>query len=632
MTGSIVDQALQAGSKNSDKIWREQIRRVEKNAVFSNIISIFIAALLAAMLWQEAVYHPVKIWLAYMLVIACMRVLMDIMRSQDGYGLLKYKVSSWCYLLLILMSGIGWGGAGYLLFPADQVEQLVFVFVLVAISAGAVPVLTPVVKLYNLYLIFVLAPVIVCFLQMGETYTVVALAISGYLAILLMSGALINKNIMSALDLRFNNATLIKFMSQARNESENLNEELEAEIEQRKRIEKELQKARQTAETASKTKSEFLANMSHEIRTPMNGILGTLQLLRGSKLDTEQSEYVSIAYNSGEALLCILNDILDFSKIEAGKLELEFIPFDLKNLIKELSVLLKQKADEKAVQLKLDLDADLPSIIKGDSVRIRQILMNLMTNAIKFTEKGAVTIKIRLLEKTEKSIRLRMEVNDTGIGIPEMAQKKLFNSFTQADGTTTRKYGGTGLGLTIVRQLVTMMRGRLGIDSKEGEGSSFWVEISFETLSEHPGEGVLQDKIGSKIESKIKPDENLQGHVLLVEDNPVNQIVATKMLEKAGLTFEIANNGEEAMEALKKSHEFNLVLMDCQMPVMDGYVATQTLREYEEEKKCTRLPVIAMTANAMEGDKEKCLAAGMDDYVAKPVRQQALKEALARWL
>jgi len=632
MTGSTVDQASQAGSKNSDKIWREQIRRVEKNAVFSNIISIFIAALLAAMLWQEAAYHPVKVWLVYMVVIACMRVLMDIMRSRDGYGLLKYKVSSWCYLLLILMSGIGWGGAGYLLFPADQVEQLVLVFVLVAISAGAVPVLTPVVKLYNLYLIFVLVPVIAYFAQMGEAYIVVAFSISGYLAILLMSGALINKDIMSALDIRFNNATLIKFMSQARNESENSNEELEAEIEQRKRIEKELQKARQTAETASKTKSEFLANMSHEIRTPMNGILGTLQLLRGSKLDTEQSEYVSIAYNSGEALLCILNDILDFSKIEAGKLELEFIPFDLKNLIKELSVLLKQKADEKAVQLKLDLDADLPSIIKGDSVRIRQILMNLMTNAIKFTAKGAVTIKIRLLEKTEKSIRLRMEVNDTGIGIPEMAQKKLFNSFTQADGTTTRKYGGTGLGLTIVRQLVTMMRGRLGIDSKEGEGSSFWVEISFETLSEHPGEGVLQDKIGSKIESKIKPDENLQGHVLLVEDNPVNQIVATKMLEKAGLTFEIANNGEEAMEALKKSHEFNLVLMDCQMPVMDGYVATQTLREYEEEKKCTRLPVIAMTANAMEGDKEKCLAAGMDDYVAKPVRQQALKETLAQWL
>jgi len=247
-----------------------------------------------------------------------------------------------------------------------------------------------------------------------------------------------------------------------------------------------------------------------------------------------------------------------------------------------------------------------------------------MTNAIKFTEKGMVTVKTILLEKSKESVRIRLEVNDTGIGIAEKTQRKLFNSFTQADGSTTRKYGGTGLGLAIVRQLVTMMRGRLGVESEEGKGACFWVEVSFEIP--------LDAEMSAVKQKKEKEVEVLEGHVLLVEDNPVNQIVATKMLEKVGLNFAVENNGEDALNRLKQNHDFNLVLMDCQMPVMDGYEATQGLRAFEEENSLQHLPVIAMTANAMEGDKEKCLAAGMDDYVSKPVNQQALKNTLAKWL
>ncbi len=609
---------------NSDKIWREQVRRVEKNAVLSNIVSIIISILLGILLWKNESHKTLIFWLSYMGVVSCMRMLMDYMRMRTSFVFLKTKNADYLYQFLILISAAGWGASGYFLFPVDLVEQLVLTFVIAGIAIGAIPVLASLLKLYSLYLIFILMPAIAHFAIMGDRYLIVALAIAGYLGIMLMTGVLINRGIMAALDTRFNNELLIKFMSEARNLSDDQNEKLAAEIEQRKRVEKELQKSRQSAEAASKAKSEFLANMSHEIRTPMNGILGTLQLLQSSKLDVEQSSYVSIAYNSGEALLSILNDILDFSKIEAGKLELEFIPFDMKNLINELAVLLKQRANEKKTRLKLDIDPQLPAVIKGDSVRIRQILSNLMTNAIKFTEQGTVTIKIIVLEKTDKIVRLRMEVNDTGIGIAEVAQKKLFNSFTQADGTTTRKYGGTGLGLAIVRQLVTMMRGRLGIESEEGAGSSFWAEISFEI----PDKKILEDKKSAAVEV----DKNLQGHVLLVEDNPVNQIVAKKMLEKMGLSFEVVNNGEEAINRLKQEHAFNLVLMDCQMPVMDGYAATGALRELEKETSMERLTVVAMTANAMEGDKEKCLAAGMDDYVAKPVKQQALKETLARWL
>ena len=356
----------------------------------------------------------------------------------------------------------------------------------------------------------------------------------------------------------------------------------------------------------------------------MNGVLGTLQLLQQSDLSHSQEEYVSIAYNSGEALLTLLNDILDFSKIEAGKLELESIPFNLKTLIKELTVLLEKKAEERKVALNMEVDAELPLFIKGDSVRIRQILINLMTNAIKFTEKGKVTIYVKVLEQQTNSVRLRLEIVDTGIGIGEEAQRKLFNSFTQADGSTTRKYGGTGLGLTIVRQLVTMMRGRLGVDSEQGKGACFWVEMGFE---------IAEEDISQKHQETVSvKDVELKAYVLLVEDNPVNQIVASKMLEKMGLTYVVVNNGDEAINKLKEPHDFDIVLMDCQMPVMDGYDATEALREYESEAELKHLPVIAMTANVMEGDEEKCLAAGMDDYVAKPIKLQALKEALARWL
>ncbi len=289
-----------------------------------------------------------------------------------------------------------------------------------------------------------------------------------------------------------------------------------------------------------------------------------------------------------------------------------------------MAVLLKQKADERRVNIKTELDSKIPEVIRGDSVRIRQILSNLLTNAIKFTEEGDITMRISVLEKDDDYARLRFEVIDTGIGIPEEVQRKLFNSFTQADGSTTRKYGGTGLGLAIVRQLVTMMRGRLGVNSEPGKGSNFWAEIAFEIANETAPVASQKKAVEEIVE--------LTGKALLVEDNPVNQVVAKKMLEKVGIEFEVVNNGEEAVNRLQHDHDFDLVLMDCQMPVMDGYEATQRIREYEKENELDHLPVIAMTANAMEGDKDKCLAAGMDDYVAKPVKQQALRETLAKYL
>lgn len=619
----IVDSELLDNSKDRDKIWREQIRRIEKNSTQSNIISLLVAILLALVLWRDGPHNVIIFWLVYMSLVTLARVVMSYSKKDDESSL-TYDVFGKWYFLAILMTAIGWGVGGFLLFPVNPINQLILGFVLAGIASGGVSVMSPIAKLYYVYLFLVISPVTLRLAMMGNEFTMLAITTVFYMLVMASTGSRINKNFLTSLEVRFHNESLIKFMSQARNDSEDLNVELSTEIEQRKRIEKELQKAKQAAEAASKTKSEFLANMSHEIRTPMNGILGTLQLLQGSELTESQIEYVGIAYNSGEALLSLLNDILDFSKIEAGKLKLEYTPFNLQKLIKELTILQKQKAEEREVQLFIDTDPDIPQIIKGDSVRIRQILANLMTNAIKFTEQGTVTIKSSVLEKTQKSVRLRLEINDTGIGITEEAQRKLFNSFTQADGSTTRKYGGTGLGLAIVRQLVTLMRGRLGVKSEENKGSCFWTEITFEIPSEI--------EIKNPQETKIQEVINLQGKALVVEDNPVNQIIAKKMLEKVGMTYELVNNGEEAINRLKSPHDFDLVLMDCQMPVMDGYAATKELRDLEKNNDISRLPVIAMTANAMEGDKDKCLAAGMDDYVSKPVNQKALKETLAKWL
>ncbi len=624
MLGLLDETELVSNSDNREKIWQEQIKRVEQNASLSNLISMVVATLLAAVLWVESSHDLILLWMGYMALITVIRFGMGYQQRKlsDNHKFDKRFASY--YLIAILLTASGWGMAGYFLFPAVPAQQLMLGFVLSGIASGGVLVMAPILKLYLVYLSLIILPITVRFFQMGDDYTILAFTTIFYVVLMGSIGARINESFLKSLEIRFHNESLIKFMSQARNESDDLNEELSTEIEQRKRVEKELHKAKEVAEAASKTKSEFLANMSHEIRTPMNGVLGTLQLLQGSELTESQRQYVNIAHSSGESLLALLNDILDFSKIEAGKLELELIPFDLHSLGNELTILLKQKADERQVELTTDIDTQIPHVIKGDPVRIRQILVNLMTNAIKFTEKGTVTIKAIALEKKPGSVRIRLEVNDTGIGIAEENQRKLFNSFTQADGSTTRKYGGTGLGLAIVRQLVTMMRGRLGVESEEGKGSCFWAEIAFEIPD--------VEIVNSDKPEQTKVLEVLEGKVLLVEDNPVNQIVATKMLEKVGLQFEVANNGQEAVNKLTVEHDFDLVLMDCQMPVMDGYAATQALREYESEKNISHLPVVAMTANAMEGDKDKCLAAGMDDYISKPVNQQALKETLAKWL
>ncbi len=506
------------------------------------------------------------------------------------------------------VTGLAWGVSAWI-FPTFEPGNslgIVHALMLAGIATGSTRLLLPMRKGSIIYLIAIMGPLALRFAAHGDVPGVMfALCVAVFVAYLI-SATLRNHHTLS-------DAMVQRF------EREAIAAELRAEAVRHESRENELREARERAETASKAKGEFLATISHEIRTPMNGVLGMLRIVRDTQLSAEQRGYVKTASDSAEALLLLLNDVLDFSKIEAGRLELEHAPFPPATMARAVSDLLHARARDKGLTFELQLADNLPGAIVGDATRLRQILVNLIGNAIKFTEKGRVELRVSCVDRSTDRAVMHFTVADTGIGIDSAALERLFKPFTQADNSMSRRYGGTGLGLAISMRLAQAMGGALQVQSTLNQGTTFRL--------------ILPCKLPEVTVAPARTDEaprfvtpKLSGRVLVVEDDLVNQQVIDLFLKKLQVTIKFAADGEAAITAAT-TEAFDLVLMDCQLPGIDGLEATRRIRQKLDGKP---LPIIALTANASTHVREACLAAGMNDFLTKPVRFELLAGVLQR--
>jgi signal transduction histidine kinase/CheY-like chemotaxis protein len=576
------------------KVEGELTRLLYRSAGFGLFSNFVLAAVLVAGLWTYFPIRTLVLWLVAVILTSLLRLALNVSFAKRPRT--DAEMTWWrnAFFVGVFFAGTLWGVAGWLyLATPDFLPRSMVMFILAGLNAGAARSLAPVKTCYGVYILTTLVPAFVLMLTMPEPGM-------GTLAFCIITYALFLLN-----TARLQHGDLCKFYG-ALFENDELLVTLRA--------------AKIRAEEASLAKSSFLATMSHEIRTPMNGVIGMLQLLRDSPLSAEQREQVNVASSSAHTLLRLLNDILDLSRIESGKLEFESITFSILEVLEESVALMAARADEKHLAMQLHVSPDLPLNVSGDPGRLKQVLLNLIGNALKFTETGGVEVHLELASRTPQVAIFRFKVRDTGIGMSPETQDKLFNKFTQADSSTTRRYGGSGLGLAISQELVRRMGGEIQVTSAPNQGSEFTFDISLPIVDAQAPAPVPTITASSRA--------TLAGRVLVVDDDPVNLRVIDMMLRRFGLDTVLVTNGYDALE--RAVHEpWDLVLMDLRMPGIDGLETTRRIRQQLAGRP---LRIVALTANAMEEDRAECLAAGMDDFITKPVQREELYGRLERWL
>ncbi|MCK5163187.1 MAG: response regulator [Desulfobacula sp.] len=604
----------------NDWVFNQQVKFLYKNN--TGLIATPICAVTLSIILWDKIPHPIIIfWFILNIFALVPRYVLIQKFRKNKHNLSNLKPWANYFTFFLVLSGLLWGLSGILLFvPESYAHQIFLAFMTAGVITGAVSIYSSLLRVIIPYVLCAAFPLAIHFALRSEPSAhMMSFLIFFFLFILMSSVRIMNHAIKNSFSVARENKKLIHKLEDSNQALENKIQELD---ETNTALEQTIERSNVMAveaASASIAKSTFLANMSHEIRTPMNGILGMTQLLYDADSTKEQKEYIDTITSSAQVLLALINDILDLSKIEAGKIELENIDFNLEHVFDGVKNILALKQNENDLDINFSIEENSPVLLKGDPSRLRQILLNLAGNAIKFTQKGFIKVSARVQEKDNTQINILFEVKDTGIGIAKNKQKNLFQSFTQTDVSMTRKYGGTGLGLNIAKQLVEMMGGDIGVDSDVGKGSNFW----FTALFEYGNEKLVTD---SKKDVKEKTNTGKQHpfNILVAEDNIVNQKVLEKLLIKMGHTLSIVSNGNEAVKAVRENN-FDIILMDGSMPEMDGFGATKAIRS-----SGNNIPIIAVTAHAMHGDRQDFINAGMDDYISKPIDAKMLMQVIQR--